>query len=72
MIQCAPKITKIKDLTALSGALGDIPSQVNDSNILEDVAAAIPNSGSLVSGSTNFLNNNLSFGNLMNFDFFKV
>ena len=60
--------TKVKDLTALGGALADIPSQVKDGNILEDIAAAIPSSGSLISGSTNFLNKNSIFSTAINSD----
>ena len=60
--------TKVKDLTALGGALADIPSEVKDGNILEDIAAAIPSSGSLVAGNTNFLNKNSIFSTAISTD----
>ena len=60
--------TKIKDLTMLGGAISDIPSQVKDGNILENLAAAIPNSGSLVAGASNFLNKNSIFSTAINTD----
>ena len=60
--------TKIKDISALAGSLAEIPSQVKDGNILENIAAAIPASGALVKGGSSFLNNNSIFNTAINSD----
>ena len=63
-IPCTP----VRDMNILDGGLPEPPSEVKGGNILEDLAASIPGSGSLVAGGTSFLKNNSIFSTAINSD----
>ena len=60
--------TPVRDMNMLDGGLPEPPSEVKGGNILEDLAASIPGSGSLVAGGTSFLKNNSIFSTAINSD----